>query len=181
MNAHFKTYYWDQGSPQGLTKVASPCEYLITYKIVKDPYGKRISLEKYSYGKLSKIIYDSSFLDFRKLNPKEQLAWQKEMIRETENEIEILIRNIDDRVILIEKHKFENRVERECQIFSPHGVHLSTHRIFYKKLGDSFDGTAFYDVEGSPVMIKSYALDEKGEFGDLIQETWCFRDVSALI
>jgi hypothetical protein len=175
MNAHFEDYYWDKGNPIGIRKIAIPYEVPTSFKIVKDPYGKRMSLEKYEHGKFCILVYDSVLLDFRKLNPVEQHAWQKDTISETPNEIEILIRNIDDRIILREKHLFENQQPRQCKIFSVHGIHLATQYIYYEKFGDSFNGSKLFDCEEHPIVQKTYSLDGEGRFHELLSEKWSFK------
>lgn len=150
MNSYFVDYHWKDGIPYGLHPTPSSEKEALSYKIIMDPYRKRISIESYLYGAFNKIIYDSFLLDFRKLNPQEQLAWQKETIHETPQETISLIRNMEDRIILIEKQFFEEERCRECRIFSMHGIHLSTHRM-------SLDEVILYDANEHVVLRKPFS------------------------
>lgn len=172
MNQHFADYYWKNGRPKGTTPLAKPQEHENSFKIIVDPYFKRFSIEKYVFGKFSAISYDSIFLDFRKLSPQEQLAWQRETISEENGKMTCLIRNIEDRIILIEELEFTNLLCKNCRIFSPHHVHLSTHRMYYKLLGDPFNGVSLHDSQGKPCMYKKYEANEQGEFGEVLEENW---------
>lgn len=172
MNRHFSDYYWKNGRPQGISAISSPHDHSISYKIVIDPYYKRISVEKYRYGIFHQIAYDSLLLDFRKLSPREQLAWQRETIEDIDGNVTSTIRDIEDRLILIEQLSFEKGLCRSCKILSPHGVHLSTHRMFYKLLEDSENAVILFDSQEKPCMKKIYQADEVGEFQELIEEQW---------
>ncbi len=175
MNPYYEDYGWKNGKPVGKGLIDSshiqqaPC----AYKIVVDPYYKRFSIEKYRKGLFEKVVYDSQFLDFRKLKPSEQTAWSRELLKEDGSEAIHIIRDHYDRLILIETSRYEKFQCRECRISSIHGVLLSVHRMFYKALGDTFDGVILYDMEEKPVMIKEYEVDSvSGEFSNLIREQW---------
>lgn len=168
---HFKNYYWKNGVPQGWQKVDFNQEPT-TYKIVTDPYRKRFTVELYQMGRFHQIVYDSFFLDFRKLTPLEQTAWQKETLEETSKATKSLIRNGEDRVVLIEECSFADSFCKECRISSPHGLHLSTHRMFYTHQQDPINGVILFDSYDKLVMWKTYACNQEGEFTDLIEEQW---------
>lgn len=173
MLKYYRDYYWKKGKPYGLDPVEIPDQEAITYKIVVDPYYKRFSLEKYKRGHFEKIIYDSSLLDFRHLNPIEQQAWQKEILEETPTSMKCLLRNQDDRAILFENYEFERGRCRACSFISIHGILLAKHCLYYSDFGDSFNGIILYDIEGRPIMKKMYEIDSStGEFGTLLSEEW---------
>lgn len=179
MTKHYTDYFWKDGTPCGY----GPLEALTqqdSYKIVSDPYYKRISIEKYLLGKFSEILYDSHFLDFRHLKKPEQTAWQKIPISETDECVICLIRNQDDRVLYTETHLFVNGLCRECQVKTPQGILISTHRMYYKSLGDNFDGVILYDTLDHPVMLKRYEFDEKlNQFTTLLEEQWDMQNPTA--
>ena len=171
MNPHFKDYYWKDGLPVGRDQ-ASILQG-VTYKIVMDPYKKRVSVEKYADGNFMGVPYDSALLNFKNLNPTEQEAWEKQVVKETPEEVLCLIRNQEDRVILSEHYHFENGICKQCKGFSPQGVHVLTQRMYYKLFGDHFDGVVLYDANKHPVVIKRYLVDEETmHFTDLEEESW---------
>jgi hypothetical protein len=171
MIKHYQSYFWRMGKPYG--KGVLPPSAECSYKIVTDPYFKRFSVEKYKKGHFDQVIYDSLLLDFRRLNPLNQMAWQKEMLKEQQDISICLLRNEEDRAVLIEKHHFEGDRCRSCTLTSIHGIFLSTHRMYYKALNDSFDGVVLFDVENRPVMMKLYEIDPAtGEFSTLLKEEW---------
>lgn len=171
MNMHFCDYYWKAGKPYGRDKVNF--DQPASYKIIADPYYKRICVEKYAYGKFTGIVYDSLLLDFRHLQSPDHLAWQREILKEEKDKTVCLLRNQDDRVIFLESLYFEGHLCRSCILHSVHGVHLSTHSMYYESLQDSFNGVILYDIEKRPVMKKSYTVNTfTGEFEELILEEW---------
>lgn len=171
MTSFFQDYIWKNGKPYGIKIM--PIENEVSYKIIADPYYKHISLEKYIKGFFNCIIYDSAIFDFRHLKPAEQNAWQKTTIQEDEKKIVCHIRNHDDRLILIEEYSFENNLCRECRSFSPHGVQVSSQKIFYKSLNDPFNGTVLYDSNKHEVMYKKYEVNLlTNEFSNLLEEQW---------
>ncbi len=180
MNPHYRDYLWKMGKPFGIEKINS--EHSLSYKIIADPYYKRISIEKYLFGRFSKVIYDSILLDFRHLKSAEQAAWQREIIREEENKTICLLRNQDDRAILMEILEFQNHYCRSCEILSIHGIQLSIHRMYYKTLHDPFNGVILFDQENRQVMKKTYEINPATEeFNHLISEEWNMDPKSLLI
>lgn len=176
----FRDYFWKKGKPYG-RELAEPGNG-IAYKIVTDAYGKRYSIEKYQNGKFDRVVYDSLLLDFRHLTPADQMAWQKEVLFEDETVAKCLLRNQEDRAILLETHCFDNQRCRSCQISSIHGLPLSLHRMYYQALHDPFDGVVLYDLENRPVMLKTYQTDlQTGEFSLLLSEEWDMQDIPLLL
>lgn len=180
MNSHYRDYFWKTGKPYGKDKTDQNDPH--SYKIIADPYYKRISIEKYAHGQFKQIIYDSIFLDFRHLKIPEQAAWQREILVEDMRQTICLLRNQDDRAILTETLEFENNLCRSCQIHSIHGFHLSTHKMYYECLADPFNGVILYDIEGRPVMFKTYEVDPiTYEFNQLKTEEWNMEQNHPLI
>ncbi len=181
MLKHYKNYYWEEGVPKGSSPVDPDSDrQVLNYKIVSDPYHKRISIEKYLGTVFQKVVYDSALFDFRCLKPANHIAWQK--IPSEDPEEGSLIRNQDDRIVLVERYSFAGNRCSMCLASSPHGFPVSTQRIFWKALGDLVDGVALFDQEGRPVMYKLYQTDpETGEFSELIEEKWKMQheDLSA--
>lgn len=166
MEKLFTNYYWKNGRPQG-SSIATPGDPGVAIKIVADPYFKHISIEEYKDGRFQRLIYDSRLLDFRSLRSQIPPVWNKE-----EEAEQTVIRDQNDRVTWIEKYVFEKGLCIECRVFSPHGILLSVHKIYYSAKGDPFDGVELYDSNGKLVMYKRYALNDEGEFGDLLEENW---------
>jgi hypothetical protein len=145
----YNDYFWKEGKPYGL--MASNSLENISYKIVADPYYKRISIEQYAGGNFIKNIYDSALFDFRHLQPIHQTAWQKTTVEEKEGFITCHIR----------------------KAYSPQGILISMQNIYYTSLQDSFDGVILCDSNSHPIMFKRYQWDaENEEFSDLIEECW---------
>ena len=152
-------YVWINGIPYGVGEGNR-------FKIVSDPYRKRISLEEYAEGLFIRVIYDSALLNFRHLNPVDQMAWEKKEVGDKS-----FIRDQDDRLLYIEDYTFAGKRCRGCKINSPHGLLLATSRMYYEDLGDSFNGVILYDVNEKAVLQKRYRMDEQNsEFGELIAE-----------
>lgn len=171
MTKHYQDYKWKEGIPYGINALDSPRG--INYKISMDPYRKRITIEKYQDQTFDTVLYDTAFLDFRSLKSLDQTAWQKSILTESPKQITCLLRNQDDRVVFVEEHHMENGCCRECRVHSPQGYPLSIHKMYYKALGDRFDGVILYDPQFRPVMYKTYQIDPKtSEFSDLIEECW---------
>jgi hypothetical protein len=180
MFKHFQDYYWKEGKPYG-RKAVEPCLAACSYKIVVDPYYKRFSIEKYNYAHFDRVIYDSYLLDFRHLTLKDQMAWQREVVREDKDSSVCLLRNQDDRAILTETLLFEDEQCRECTTRSVHGITLCVHRMYYRSLKDRFDGVVLYDNEERPVMLKMYETDPlTGEFTNLLFEEWNMQEHSSV-
>ncbi len=174
MNKHFTDYVWKGGIPRGIgPATATTAASSESYKIVMDPYRKRISLEKYLAEKFVKIIYDSALFDFRHLRSPEHAEWQKTVTHENEDTVECIVRNHDDRIIFIEHHRFKSGLCCECLVKSPHGIIISRHEMQYTKLGDPVNGVILFDANERQVMSKRYEADEvTGEFTTLILEDW---------
>lgn len=171
MTKHYQNYAWKDGIPYGVHEIDPSSE--VSYKIVMDPYWKRISIEKYLKGYFEGIIYDSILLDFRHLKPSEQMAWQRTVVSETTEMTSCLIRNQDDRVLFIEEYYKNN----ECHVKSAQGILLSIHKIYYEANGDPFNGVILYDINEHPVMFKKYDIDPLvGDFGELLEECWHLAD-----
>lgn len=170
MHKFYKNYYWKNGKPYGKEEV-DPAKNSFSYRIVTDPYFKRFSIEKYKGERFEAAIYDSLLLDFRHLTEKDQQAWQREIVREDEIKTICLLRNHDDRAVLMETLTYENNFCRRCLIASIHGITLATQRMYYTVLKDLFNGVILYDRENRPVMRKIYAF-EGGEFTQLLKEEW---------
>lgn len=171
MITYFSDYCWKNGKPVGKGVLLEPYPDHTYYKIVADPYYRRISVEGYRQGRWESLIYDSIWLDFRKLNERDQLAWQKEVIAETATTIDSLIRDQDDRVVLLEKHFFKDNIPVECGIYSPQGIHLATQKMHYMPWGESFNGVTLWDSTGRVVLKKVYEFDENlFEFTLLLEE-----------
>lgn len=177
---HYQDYYWKEGTPQGIHRI-DPENNLeeINYKIVIDPYRKWISIEECLGLRFSKVVYDSMLFDFRHLKPIHQNAWQKLTLEESDKKITSLIRNQDDRSILIEEYVFEQGRCRSCDVRSIHGIPISSQRIHYKELGDKENGVYLFDSTSRPVMYKQYACDPvSGDFTDLLKEEWNMEMIS---
>lgn len=163
----YRDYVWKDGIPYGIGEEETG------YKIVMDPYRKRICVEHYAGEAIPKIIYDSALLDFRHLKSPEHAAWQKTTVRETVDEAVCLIRDQNDRLLFIETHFFVEHLCRECRVTSLHGIPLSHHKMFYTHLNDPFDGVILYDAHAHPVMCKRYRFDEESQqFTDLLEARW---------
>ncbi len=173
MTTYFSDYYWKNGKPTGRGVVSTPDSETYCYKIVSDPYFKRISLERYKNGIWDSVLYDSLLLDFRKLNERDQLAWQKEILSEEQDHAVCLIRDQDDRVVFLEKHLISEKMPVSCEIFSPQGTHLANQKINYCFRGDAFNGVTLSDPNGRIILKKIYAFDEHSlQFAELLEEIW---------
>lgn len=174
MTKYYHDYFWKEGKPRGLAPVyVEPPKNGIAYKIVADPYYKRISIEKYEQGAFSSVVYDSALFDFRHLKPAEQNAWQKISVKEWDNSAICHIRNHDDRLILIEEYLFDNQLCRQCRTSTPHGVLVSIQKISYESLRDPFNGATLFDSNDHVVMFKRYKVDEETQtFLEVIEECW---------
>jgi hypothetical protein len=176
MSKFYKDYFWRRGSPVGVGEIDAQG---IAYKIVHDPYKRRVSVEQYRNGAFEKVVYDSHFLKFSKLRPEEHTAWEKVVVKQTNEETICHLRDQDDRLVLIEIHKTEQRI---CLMYSPHGLLLSRQHIFYQKLGDPFDGVVLLDSNGHTVLVKKYLVEEGGDlFEKCIEEEWDFERKPAFL
>lgn len=173
MTKYFQDYYWKEGLPYGINPLKEKISSHQTYKIVADPYHKRISIERYLSEQFVGLVYDSALLDFRHLKPTEQMAWQRIVISEADDKTVCLIRNQDDRIAFLETHYFKEDLCRECHVHSPHGFLLSIHKMLYKALNDPVNGVVLYDQNLHVVMYKQYEVDQHtGMFANLLEEEW---------
>ncbi|MFT4552099.1 MAG: hypothetical protein ACI9S8_000721 [Chlamydiales bacterium] len=174
MHAYYKDYYWKQGRPYGSCAITGGVEKGCSqaFRIVSDPYHRRITVEAYEEGLFSTVLYDSAMLDFRELQARKQIAWKKEVVSEDAERSVALIRNEDDRVVLKEIYTFDGQRCMECLAYSPQDLLISRQKMLYTRFGDSTDGVILYDAGGRPVMSKTYDLDDEGEFKDLLGENW---------
>jgi len=156
-------YRWKNGLPVPQRAVSEG----LKYKLISDPYNKHISIERYLNDRYESTIYDSKILDFRKLKPADQTGWSQELTNQG-----VLIRDMDDRVVHIEHHEFEDSLCRTCKIYSPHNWLASIHRLYYTALGDPFNGVILFDPNDKPVMEKKYQVNDQNEFTELISEEW---------
>jgi len=159
----YKDYHWKEGAPVG----EGPHSGSSGFRIISDPYRKRLSVEQYREERFIATVYDSALFDFRLLKEEAQTAWRKEQVDETL----CLIRDQDDRIVVRERYFFEEGRCRSCEAWHPCGILISKQKIFYKELHDSFNGVILYDRIGKVVLKKEYAIDEKsGEFSALLRE-----------
>lgn len=180
MNKSYRDYYWKAGKPYGREAIDSESE--VSYKIITDAYGKRYSIEKSYQGIFDKVVYDSLLLDFRHLTLAHQTAWRRERLKEEENKVYCLLRNQEDRAILLETHFFEGPYCYACEIFSIHGLPLATQKQYYQSRQDPFNGVVLLDVEKRPVMMKTYEADPiTGEFTVLLQENWDMQILPSIL
>jgi hypothetical protein len=169
---YYSEYVWKNGKPYGIAPAEHP-EQGITYKVVSDPYYKRISVEKYFDQNFLNVVYDSALFDFRSLKPAEQTAWQKSAQPGHSEKARCAIRDQDDRLVLIEEYGFDGIFCRECRSTTPHGILIAVQKMFYSSLKDLFDGVVLYDANSHPVIFKRYSIDPlTKDFSDLIEEEW---------
>lgn len=174
----YQNYIWKDGIPLGIQMLTEG----EGYKIIADPYHKRISIEKHKDNQFVETLYDSVFLDFRHLKPAEQTAWERLIIEEKEDRLVCLIKNQDDRVLFKEHYTYQDGICRICEVCSPQGIYLSTHRMYYTALNDAFDGVVLFDANAHPVMLKRYACDpETLSFNELIEENWRIEPGTSLL
>lgn len=148
----------------------------ISYRIIQDPYRKRISVESYHYGKFRDIVYDSNLFDFRLLTKQEEQAWQRELLPERESIQPSIVRSMEERILFLEEASFKGNLCRECKIYSPHGILVAIQKIYYTSLQDPFDGVILKDCLNHTVLIKKYSKDPTTqEFRELLHEQWDHR------
>ena len=170
MAKYYSDYCWKKGKPVGIGETSLKNGEV--FRIVTDPYHKRYSVEKYSKAVFHEVVYDSFLLDFRKINPQHQTAWQRELLIDNNDYQKCLIRDIDDRIILFEELFFEKNRCRICNIYSPHGIFVAVQRVLLLEAGDSFNGVTLADRLGKIIMYKKYSLRNDGEFEELLEECW---------
>lgn len=182
MHPYYRDYCWQNGVPRGCGRVPDTdlSLHAVAYRIIDDPYRKRFSVERYRDGLFDVIAYDSQLLDFRKLKPVEQQGWQRQVLETSGDATVCLIRNQEERVLYVERMRFDGTRCRECQLSTPQGVVLSIHRMFYRDLGDGFDGILLHDANDHCVLAKRYAIGLTGEFSELLEERWDLQDSSFL-
>lgn len=169
MNPLFEDYFWKDGMPQGRKTTSSGHGF----KIISDPYRKRISIERYVQDSFAGVIYDSILLDFRHLKDTDTSRWERILVSKTEGEETCLIRNQEDRLLFSENYYYEDNLCRECHIFSIHGLPLGRQQMFYTTLGDPFDGVFLFDNLEKTVMYKHYEFNPHIQaFDNLIEESW---------
>ena len=170
---YFKEYIWNKGRPMGL-KGCDPQKTPLSYKIVHDPYYKRICVEKYAFLRFQETVYDSLLLDFRSFRQgKEPAAWERQLLQETETLLQFIVKDEEDRVRFLETHILEAGRTVKGETFSMHGIFLCSHQLFWQSQGDSWTGLQIWDREKNLVLTKRYttAADSE-EFAELIAEKW---------
>jgi hypothetical protein len=150
----YNDYMWKEGRPYGLSKVTHPHVDEKYYRIVGDPYNKWISIEIYKGSVFKEILYDSRFLDFRKLKPSDQIGWRKEMI-DAEN---AWIYNEDDRLILKERSYNRQNLCCRIEIYSPYATLIGYYEMPEGPLGAL---TTLFDGNDHCVMTRSYDFKKK--------------------
>ncbi|HRD54999.1 MAG TPA: hypothetical protein PLC42_01240 [Parachlamydiaceae bacterium] len=179
---HYQDYFWKEGIPYGIKEVKEPVAASFpTYKIVMDPYRKHISIEKYSQNCFHSVIYDSNFINFRHLKDETHHAWEKTVVKETEDTVICHLRDHNDRLLFQETHFFKEGLCYKCHAVSSHGFSLLVQRMYYKTLHDPFDGVVLFDQNEHPVMCKEYLFDETASaFTDLIKANWDMQHFALL-
>lgn len=173
MKKLFSDYCWKNGRPIGKSQISLPLSD--AYSIVSDPYYKRFTIEKFKNGKFQEIVYDSILLDFRHLREGNYQGWQRETISETSDTLTCILRNLDDRALLIERQQFQDGLCKYCQLCSIHGILIGEQTMHYISSGDSWNGVSLLDRDRRLVMRKVYNVHPKtGEFTDLQEEVWDF-------
>lgn len=170
---NYNDYGWKEGVPYGITTPDNPV--LLTYRIFQDPYRKRFSVEEYEQGSFKRVVYDSGSFDFRILFKEEDATWQREILEESKDLVRALIRNIEERIILVEEHIYRNDVCIGCKLYSPQCVFVGRQTLLDKERGDAFDGVVLEDMTGRKVLQKKYAKDPvTGDFGALLESITSF-------
>lgn len=178
MIKHYRDYFWKDGLPYGLEEINAWPNAEQSYKIVMDPYRKRVSIEEYRLKQFLACIYDSALLNFRHLNQIEQQSWQKLPLQENSASAECIIRDQDDRVIFLETYTFEKNLCKTCMARSPQGILLTIQKMHYKILGDVENQVILYDAKEHPVLQKIYEADPvTGEFTNLIKEIRDMKEI----
>ena len=145
----FNDYVWVKGKPRGKSPILpQDASNGTSYKIVKDPYGKRISIERLERGIFQDIIYDSNLFDFRVLIAKFESSWQK-----INHDKGTLIRDHDDRTIAEEFYVFEKGLCTECRIHYPKGPLVAIQKMIYGK-ENNLIAMVLYDVLDHPAGLK---------------------------
>lgn len=141
-------------------------------KIATDAYFKRYVIERYKKGIYQETLYDSALLDFRKLDPKIQLGWQKASIQiSSEKQVHRLL-DLEERTLLLETSFFKEGLCVLTKSHHPQGTLLCENHLFYKQFGSILNCAILLDRIGKPVVIKEYEQDSCGEFSTLLYENW---------
>ena len=168
-------YSWSNGRPVPLDSVPLDSLDLRHYRLITDPYGKRTTIELHKDGFLQRCIYDSDLMNFRKLSELEDLDVTRDKI-----EGGAVIRNDEDRALWMEYYRFDGDICVGAEIRSPHGSLIGVQDISYTKLGRPFNGVILRDAEAKAVTMKTYRVDEEGEFLELLEEHWDMVKVNSL-
>jgi hypothetical protein len=159
-------FSWKNGTPFGIDPVQGAVP--VAYRVIKDPYRKRFSVERYHNLIYQSTVYDSGVFDFRKLRSAEQKVWRREEIEQG-----ALIRDEDDRVILRERYFFLGDVCQELELRSAQDLLVARQTMYYSSLGDPFDGALLFDLEGGVILWKKYALEsETNQWSHVISQGW---------
>jgi hypothetical protein len=170
---YFTDYRWENGSPTGIEKADIGSAPSVCYRIVSDTYQHRIVIEAYAEGSFSTVIYDSKLLDFRSLAAPAHPVWKKDLLKESDSEVVVLLRDENDIPVVIERNHFENGRILSCDMTTPQGTQISKQKFYYASSADPFNGLTLFDGNDRPVMQKNYAVDEHDTFTDLLNVNWC--------
>ncbi|CRX37813.1 hypothetical protein [Estrella lausannensis] len=177
----YRDYVWIKGKPQG--RENPPGQQLDTtsrYKIVRDPYGKRHSVELYKDGKFQGIIYDSHLFDFRLCVSKMESSWQKIDAELVDHHPASLIRDQDDRTIAEERYIFAHGLCTECHIHYPGGPLVAVQKMFYEGASEEPSAVALFDQHFKPVGIKIFGSEAPEKGFTCTYESWDMTDEAAL-
>jgi hypothetical protein len=171
MSHHFFTnYYWEKGRPKGTGLAKKPEKNC--FRIITDAYFKRYIVERYDQGLYQETLYDSFLLDFRKLDSKNQLGWQKVCVFSTkEKEIHRLL-DLEERTILVETSYFKEGLCLLTESHHPQGTLVCKNQLLYKQFGDNINGSMLLDRGGRVVALKEYKFCQERVFTDLLYENW---------
>ena len=175
MSEWFGNYTWRNGVPAGVNKISVDLigEQEWCFTILRDPYGKRYSVEGYYWGTFALVIYDSAHFNFKQLRSEFPASWRREVLKESRDQwitSIALVRDEDDRAICLERYVYSEGFCRSCYLSTPQGVPIGAQHMHYHHLGDDWNGVQLLDAAGREVLRKVYACDERGEFGKLLSE-----------
>ena len=168
----FTDYVWINGRPKGRSERLDESSDALAYKIVKDPYGKRISLERFQSGKFLDCLYDSHLFDFRVLCSKVDSSWQK-IDTGSITEPSSWIIDHDDRTIAKEIYHFDKELCTECHIYYPQGPLVAKQKMAYQGKENFLCAIALFDISNHPAGLKIFAPDGSGA---CIFESWDMSD-----
>jgi hypothetical protein len=175
----FKNYYWSKGKPIGESPLSEKSEGE-GFRIFSDPYRKWLTIERYWDLQFQEVVYDSRWIDFRKLKLQEHRAWRKEIVEETPEQSAFWIRNEEDRVIFKEVCHFEHQECTSCSVYTPNHFLLCTHQLYYRKKGCKINGIVLQDRCQKIVFYRIYRDYQEGQFVDLLKEEWECRNSAPL-